>query len=388
MTITTTGNPTLDCGALALQQKIEWIQLARSQNVGRSTFFRLIKIFGSAKHALEQLPNFALQGGSKQQIIIYSASDAQKELENSQKFGAEIILFCEEIYPKLLREIPDPPPLFTAKGKIDFLNNYKIAIVGPRNASFNGVIFAKKIAADLGENNLLTISGMARGIDAAAHQASLKTGTIAVIAGGINHIYPKENSELYHQISKQGLLVSESPFNAPPKGGNFIQRNRIISGMALGVVVVEASLRSGSLVTARFGVEQGREIFAVPGSPLDPRCLGTNRLIKQGAKLTENIEDILEEIAVLTSDFKDRKILQEPEEQEFISFVEKVPSDVEIKEIRQEILAKLGATPITIDEIIQETQASAKLVNIALVQLELADKITINFGKVVLKNFP
>lgn len=371
--------------AASLREKVEWIRLARSENVGRSTFFRLVKIFGSPRQALQQVSHYASQGGSKQQIKVYSEIDAAREVENSHKFGAEIVLFCEENYPKLLREIPDPPPLFTAKGRLEFLNRPAIAIVGPRNASFNGVLFAKKIARELGENNFLIVSGMARGIDAAAHDVTVNSGTIAVIAGGINHIYPKENTELYHKICQQGLVISESPFNAPPKGGNFVQRNRIISGLSLGVVVVEASLRSGSLVTARFGVEQGREIFAVPGSPLDPRCLGTNRLIKQGAKLTENVEDILEEISLLSGNFEKVTMLQEPEVEEFIGLSEKLPSDDEIRKIRQKIFTRLSLSPITIEAIIQEMQVPARLVNIAVVQLELADKVEVNYGRVVLK---
>ncbi len=371
--------------AVSLQDKIDWIRLVRSENIGRSTFFRLIEIFGSAQEALQRVPEFAANGGSKRKITIFSASDAIQEIENTHKFGAEILLFCDAQYPKLLREIPDPAPVLTIKGCTDFLNRNSIAIVGPRNASFNGVLFAKKIARELGENNLLIVSGMARGIDAAAHDASLAKGTIAVIAGGINHIYPKENSDLYHKICAQGLMISESPFNAPPKGGNFIQRNRIISGMSLGVVVVEASLRSGSLVTARFAAEQGREVFAVPGSPFDARCLGTNRLIKQGAKLTENVEDILEEIPALKIKLDNSSMLQEPDAREFLGFDLKIPSDDDIKIIREEILSKLSHVPLQVDVIIQETKASAKLVNIALVQLELADKIEFKNGKVALK---
>lgn len=370
---------------LSAQERIDWVRLARSQNVGKSTFFRLVKIFGSPKNALERVSDYAFQGGLRHQIKVCSESDVRKEIENLEKFGAQLLVFCEDHYPKLLREISDPPPVLTVKGQINLLNRPSIAVVGPRNASFNGIAFAKKIAKELGEYDLIVISGMARGIDAAAHEMSLECGTVAVIAGGIDHIYPKENTDLYHKISKQGLLISEVPFGAPPKGGNFVQRNRIISGMSLGVVVVEASLRSGSLVTARFGVEQGREIFAVPGSPFDPRCLGTNRLIKQGAKLTENIEDILEEIPELKVRFQQSQMLQEPDQEAFLGFVEKLPSENEIKKIRHEIYHKLNTTPIAIDAIIQEMQLPANLVNIALVQLELADKVEVNFGKVVLK---
>jgi DNA processing protein len=319
------------------------------------------------------------------EIKICSEKEVEKEIENSKKIGAEIILFCEEKYPRLLREIEDPAPILTVKGKTEFLNQHAIAVVGPRNASFNGVAFARKIAADLCDNSLIVTSGMAKGIDAAAHEASLNSGTIAVIAGGIDHIYPTENTDLYHKIAKQGLIVSESPFGVPPKGGNFIQRNRIISGLSLGVVVVEAGLRSGSLTTARFAGEQGREIFSVPGSPFDPRCHGTNRLIKQGAKLTENIDDILEELVALKARFGESGMMQEPEVEDFIAPIPKMPSDDDIRKVREEILTKLSFVPISIEAIITELRVPPRLVNIAVIQLELADKAEVRFGKVALK---
>lgn len=367
------------------EEKLNWLRLARSENIGTSTFFRLIKIFGSAKNALDQVCNYAAEGGLRRQIKLCSASEAEEELVKSQKFGAEIITFNEEDYPRLLREIPDPAPVLTVKGQIDFFARDTIAIVGPRNSSFNGINFAKKIAFELGKNSIITVSGMARGVDAAVHESSIISGTIAVIAGGIDHVYPKENSDLYRVISHQGLLVSETPFGVPPKGGNFVQRNRLISGLSLGVVVVEAGLKSGSLITARFAAEQGREVFAMPGSPLDPRCHGTNRLIKDGAKMIETIDDILEEFSELRTRFSEVGILREPEVEEFVAPVSKMPDDAEIKKIRQEILSKLSATPITIEEIITAMQVPARFINIALVQLELADKIEINVGKVTLK---
>jgi len=370
---------------LSSSEKIQWIRLSRSENVGKATFFRLLEIYGSASAALEKISDQAIKGGLNREIKICSEKEVEKELENSKKMGAEIILFCEEKYPRLLREIEDPAPILTVKGKTEFLNQHAIAVVGPRNASFNGVAFARKIAADLGDNSLIVTSGMAKGIDAAAHEASLNSGTIAVIAGGIDHIYPTENTELYHKISKQGLIVSESPFGVPPKGGNFIQRNRIISGLSLGVVVVEAGLRSGSLTTARFAGEQGREIFSVPGSPFDPRCHGTNRLIKQGAKLTENIDDILEELIALKARFGEAQMMQEPEAEEFIAAIPKMPSDDDIKKVREEILTKLSFVPISIEAIITELRVPPRLVNIAVIQLELADKAEVRFGKVALK---
>lgn len=368
------------------EEKLHWLRLARSENIGKSTFFRLIKIFGSAKNALDRVVNYAAEGGLNRKIKLCSTSEAEEELINSQKFGAEILLFDEENYPRLLREIPDPAPVLTVKGRIEFFSRDTVAIVGPRNASFNAINFAKKIAFELGKNSIVTVSGMARGVDSAVHESSIISGTIAVIAGGIDHIYPKENSDLYEKISNQGLLVSETAFGVPPKGGNFVQRNRLISGLSLGVVVVEAGLKSGSLITAKFAIEQGREVFAMPGSPLDPRCHGTNRLIKDGAKMIENIDDILEEFVDLKKRFLEVGILREPQAEEFVAPVSKMPDDAEIKKIRQEILSKLSFTAISIEEIISTMRAPARFVNIALVQLELADKIEVNFGKVMLKS--
>ncbi len=366
-------------------EKLQYLRLARSENIGKSTFFRLIEIFGSVQLALEQLPDFAASGGLKRKIKIFSLADAELELENTQNFGAEILTFSDENYPQLLRKIPDPAPILTVKGLCEFFTQDTIAIVGPRNASFGAMNFAKSIALELGQNSVITASGLARGVDAAVHHGSILSGTIAVIAGGIDHIYPKENAKLYDSISKQGLLVSENAFGAPPKGGNFVQRNRIISGLSLGVIVVEAGLKSGSLITAKFAKEQGREVFAVPGSPFDPRCLGTNRLIKDGAKMFENIDDVLAEIPNLKTKFRKAQILHEPDATVFEGPTQKMPSDNEIAKIRKEIFTKLSNFPIAIEEIIFELKAPASIVNIALVQLELAEKIEVNFGKVTRK---
>lgn len=366
-------------------QKLNWLRLARSENIGKSTFFRLIEIFGSVENALERVEDFAASGGLRRKIKVCSNSEAEKELRDAEKFGAEILIFEDERYPRLLRQISDPAPILTVKGDLDFFHRDTIAIVGPRNASFNGIFFAKKIALELGQNSLIVVSGLARGIDAAAHEASILSGTIAVIAGGINQIYPKENSRLYHEISKNGLLVSENTFNALPIGGNFVQRNRLISGLSLGVVVVEAGLKSGSLITAKFAAAQGREVFAMPGSPFDARCLGANRLIKDGAKMVESIDDILAELPALRLRFSKSKMLREPEAEAFKNIITKMPSDAEIKKIRQEVFAKLSFVPIAIEEIITEIEAPARLINIAIVQLELANKVEVNFGKVALK---
>jgi DNA processing protein len=367
-------------------EKLHCLRLSRSENIGKSTFFRLIDIFGSAQKALEHLPEFAANGGLKRKIKICSLDEAELEIANSTKFGAEIITFFDEEYPSLLKKIPDPSPILTIKGAAEFLNKTSVAIVGPRNASFNGMNFAKKIALELGQHSIITVSGLARGIDSAVHQGSILSGTIAVIAGGIDHIYPKENHNLYDSISQRGLLVSENAFGAPPKGGNFVQRNRIISGLSLATIVVEAGLQSGSLITARYAVEQGREVFAIPGSPFDPRCHGTNRLIKDGAKMLESVEDVLSELPQLKSRLHKPNTLREPDNKAFIEPNIKMPNDLEISQIQQEIFSRLSFVPIEIEDIICELQAPTRLVNIALVQLELADKIEVSFGKVIKKS--
>jgi len=366
------------------QEKIDWLRLSRSQNIGRSTFFHLLEIFGSARNALDNIGDYSLKGGRDKPIVICSTCQAEKELELTTKIGAEILLYCDQNYPKLLKEIPDAPPVLTARGNIDLLNKNILAIVGPRNASFNGCKFAKKIAFELGNKGFVIASGLARGIDTAAHLGSIDTGTIAVIAGGIDNIYPKENETLYYDIVKKGVIISEIPFGHPPRGGNFPQRNRIISGISLGAVVVEATLKSGTLITARFALEQNREVFAVPGSPFDPRCQGTNRLIKQGAKLIENLDDIIEEL-IITNDESNEIKFMEPDSAGFAGFTIKSPSDNDVDRARQLILSKINHSTISADEIITELQIPAQIVNIVLVQLELADRIENKNGKICLK---
>lgn len=366
-------------------EKINWIKLARSENIGPATFFRLLEIFGSASIAVEKTPEFSKQGGAKKPLTICAQSAIDAELTKTQKFGAEILIFPENNYPRLLREIYDPAPILTVLGKKELLNQDSIAIVGPRNASFHACKFAEQMAYDLGQNEITVISGLAKGVDAAAHRGSLQTGTVAVIAGGIDHIYPAENSALYQEIYKEGVVISEQPFGSAPRGSNFIQRNRIISGMSYGVVVVEAGLQSGSLATSRFALDQGREVFAVPGFPSDPRNFGSNRLLEEGAIFTQNADRILKEMNGFRERFSEAGILSEPDTAEFEAPLPRIPSDDDIKKVREEIFTKIGFIPIQIEEIIAEIGAPARLVNIALVQLELADKITINFGRVVRK---
>jgi DNA processing protein len=344
----------------------------------------LLEIFGSAIESLARLPDFSAQGGLRRAIKIISTNEIETELAKCAKFGAKMLVFFDDDYPRLLREISDPPPIITIFGKKELLNQDSIAIVGPRNASFHACKFAKKVAYELGQNAVTTVSGMAKGLDAAAHEGSIATGTVAVIAGGIDHIYPKENTALYGKIAKQGVIVSEQAFGAAPKGPNFVQRNRIISGMSYGVLVVEAGLQSGSLITARCALDQGREVFAVPGFPEDPRNFGSNRLIIDGAIFTQGAGEIMAEMNALRARFSEAGMLREPETDGFVVGL-RLPSDDDITKIREEISQKISFIPIQIGEIIREVGAPARLVNIALVQLELADIITINFGMVVRK---
>lgn len=370
---------------ITTEEKITWLRLARSENVGKSTFFRLIESFGSAKNALEHLIDLSHEIESSKKIRVCSRQEAEKELSDTEKFDAEILLFSDPRYPNLLRKIPDPAPLLTIKGDIDFFEHKTVAVVGSRNASFNGIAFARKLAVDLGQNSIITISGMARGIDETVHEASILSGTIGIIGGGINNIYPSENHRIFQKVASRGLLITEQPYGAPPRGGNFVQRNRLISGLSLALIVVEAGLRSGSLTTARFAAEQGREVFAVPGSPFDPRYHGTNQLIKDGANMLESVDDILNELPNLRSRFSDDKNIATVELPGSEAIEQKVPSNVEIKKIRDEILQKLSFVPVVIEDIIHDLQLPPNLVNIAVVQLELAERIEVSFGKAVLK---
>jgi DNA processing protein len=267
-------------------QRIDWLRLIRSDNVGPRTFRSLIHHFGSARAALQRLPELARRGGADRPGRICSEQNAQAELAASQRIGVRLVASGEAGYPPRLSEIDDAPPLLGIRGAPEVLMRPVIAIVGSRNASGAGLKLAGTLARELSEAGFVIASGLARGIDSAAHRASIEGGTVAVLAGGHDRIYPPEHEELLAMIlASGGAAISEMPLGHVPRARDFPRRNRLISGAALGVVVVEAAFRSGSLITARIAAEQGREVFAVPGSPLDPRAAGTNDLIKQGATL-------------------------------------------------------------------------------------------------------
>lgn len=261
-------------------ETIDILRLIRSENVGPKTFFNLVKFFGSASCALENVQDFSVKGGRSKPIKLYSKDSALKELRELEKNNSYLITYKDQNYSELLLQIPDFPPVLSYKGNISLLNHEKIiAIVGARNSSVNGKAFAAKLSKDLVKAGYITVSGLARGIDSSVHSSSLDH-TIAVIAGGTDHIYPPENKTLYEEIAKNGLILAELPIGSKPLSQHFPQRNRIISGLALATIVIEAGIKSGSLITANFALEQNRDVFAVPGFPLDPICIGSNQLIK------------------------------------------------------------------------------------------------------------
>lgn len=347
-------------------QRIDWLRLIRSDNVGPRTFRSLINHFGNARAALERLPDLARRGGATRTGRICSVDDAQREINSSHKMGVALIAPGEAGYPPRLVSIDDAPPLLGVRGQCDALMRPMIAIVGSRNASGAGLKFADKLARDLGDAGFVIVSGLARGIDQAAHRASLTGGTIAVLAGGHDKIYPPEHQDLLFMLLDSGGAISEMPIGHVPRARDFPRRNRLISGAALGVVVIEAAHRSGSLITARMAAEQGREVFAVPGSPLDPRAAGTNDLIKQGAALVTEASDIINAVAPIM----ERPIaLMSREPDDLVSFDEPASGD------RARVIALLGPSPVGIDDLVRLADSSAATVRIVLLELELAGRL-------------
>ncbi|MFO1125646.1 MAG: DNA-processing protein DprA [Methylocystis sp.] len=284
-------------GRLNEEQLVDWLRLIRSENVGPRTFRQLINRFGGAGAALEALPSLAARSLRGRTIRIATRDEALREIEASRALGVRFVSTGDPDYPPLLKEIADAPPLIATRGVSWAGQRDSVAIVGSRNASAAGLTFAERLARSLALENYVIVSGLARGIDAVAHRAALDTGTIAVLAGGHARPYPSEHARLVEEIAERGLIVSEMPLEWEPRGRDFPRRNRIISGLSRATIVVEAARRSGSLITARFANEQGREVFAVPGSPLDPRAEGVNDLIRQGATLCARPEDVISVLA-------------------------------------------------------------------------------------------
>lgn len=358
--------------ALTDRQRIAWLRLIRSDNVGPATFRDLINHFGSAETALAMLPELSQRGGATKAIRIASEQDALRELEAAERFGARFVGIGEADYPSALRQIDAAPPLLAVKGHLPTTTRPTVGIVGSRNASISGAKFAAMIARDCGRTGYSIISGLARGIDTAAHRASLDTGTIAAMAGGLDQPYPPENIGLLEEIwNGNGIAISEMPFGWEPRSRDFPRRNRLIAGCALGLVVVEAATRSGSLITARLAGEFGRLVFAVPGSPLDPRCQGTNGLLKDGAMIVTSAEDVIEALAPLSQlDLFSTPLAEEPGEGEGRPIM-LPPNDTE----RSRIIDALGPTPVEVDDVIRHTGLVASAVYLVLLELDIAGRL-------------
>lgn len=353
-------------------ERLDWLRLIRSENVGPITFRNLLRHFGSAGAALDALPELAKRGGARA-IRVCPRDEAAREIEAAQDFGATFITSCDADYPRRLAEIDDAPPLIAARGNLAVLTRPMIALVGARNASAAGLKFAERLARDLGDAGFVIASGLARGVDAAAHRASMSTGTVAVLAGGQDRPYPDENIPLLDALLAAGAAVSEMPLGWTPRAQDFPRRNRIISGLSLGVVIIEAAKRSGSLITARFALEQGREVFAVPGSPIDPRAEGTNGLLKQGATLVTEAADVLAVVEPIMGEFREPPT--PPAEPD-------MPGDPD-SGTRARIIELLGPTPVGIDDLVRLASTTPAVVRTLLLELELAGRIERHRGGLV-----
>jgi len=361
--------------ALRQEELCAWLQLIRSENVGPQTFHQLLARFGTPAQALDRLPELALRGG-KAKIAIASRASVMRELEQAQRHNIHFITMRDADYPPLLRLIHAPPPILTVKGNCAILSQNAIGLVGARNASAAGQRLTAQFAKQLGEAGFVIISGLARGIDTQAHRSSLESGTIAVLAGGIDKIYPPENEKLYHDIvGSGGAILSEMPLGFEPRGRDFPRRNRLIAGVSLGTLVVEAARRSGSLITARLAGENGRLVFAIPGSPLDPNAQGCNDLIKQGAMLVDQAQDIIEAIAPML----DRGGAAE-ESPDLFGFnetqgAEIIPPPTLDDKGRERLRHALSLTPIDVETLAVAANLSLPQLYLGLLELDLAGRL-------------
>ncbi len=368
------------------QERLERLQLLRSPRVGPITFRQLLKKFGSARKALLALPELAARGGAKNKIKPKSKAQASEEMARVDKLGGKMIFWGEENYPQNLFVLNDAPPVITVFGQAQLILKTSISIVGTRNASANGLRFAAKIAKECGEAGYVVVSGMARGVDTAANSAAIENGSVAVLAGGADNIYPYDNRKLYYSLVDRGAIVSEMPVGLAPTARHFPRRNRIIAGLALGTVIIEAAQKSGAMITARYALEQGREVFAVPGSPNDERSRGPNELIRDGAYLVAEADDIINVLnrkKNVSERLKSRHISQA----EIYSKIDDVISENENKyttneikrkeedKIREQIFDLTSYEPTPIDDIIRLLKSNAPKVQSALLEMELAGRV-------------
>ncbi|AMJ63470.1 DNA-processing protein DprA [Bosea sp. PAMC 26642] len=372
-------------------QRLDWLRLIRSESVGPRTFRALMNRFGGAAAALEALPDLARQSGRT--LRLCPVAEAERELAAASRLGARFIALGEAAYPLPLQAIDSAPPLMALRGQADVLLRPCVALVGSRNASAAGQKFTARLARDLGEAGFVVVSGLARGIDTAAHEASVATGTVAVLAGGLDEIYPPQNMPLLERLLEQGAAISEMPFGWAPRGRDFPRRNRLVSGLSLGTVVVEAARKSGSLITARFANEQGRQVFAVPGSPLDPRAEGGNHLIREGATLCAEASHVIEALAPLLrgqvdfipahgfvrdgSDSVSSQALWDELDLPDIKPAPLSPVAPELiampegEDIRTRLLRLLGTAPISLDDLVRASGCAAREVSRTAMELEM-----------------
>ena len=354
----------------ASEDQIARLRLIRSDNIGPVTYFQLLARFGSAQAALDAVPDLAARGGGRAPRLTPRAA-VEREIEAVARIGARYLFLSQGLYPPLLAELETAPPALIVQGHLSMLEKPAIAMVGARNASAAACRFARQLAQNMGVAGAVVVSGLARGIDAAAHDGALDSGTIAVVAGGIDAFYPPENEARQRAIAERGLLVAEQPPGVEPRARHFPYRNRIIAGLAHGTVVVEAAPRSGSLITARYATEFGREVMAVPGSPLDPRAQGCNQLIREGATLVQNADDVLEAI---------RPFHLRPLAQRRLDYTAPAaPADAD-EAARSRVLDLLSPTPVSVDEIVRQSGLPPALVQTVLLELELAGRLERHAG--------
>ncbi len=392
-------------------QRFEWLRLIRSDTIGPRTFQALMARYGDAGRALAALPELARRGRSARDLRICSVADAEAEWARARTLGVRFVAICESAYPAPLRVIDSAPPLIAVRGHADVFRQPTVAVVGSRNASASGLIFTERLVRALGLAGTAIVSGLARGIDAKAHAASLDTGTVAVLAGGHDRVYPSEHAPLARRIAERGAVISEMPLEWEPRARDFPRRNRIVAGLSLAAVVVEASRRSGSLITARFANEQGREVFAVPGSPLDARAEGTNDLLRQGATMCTSAEDVLAALALLKDGDPSRNTLAEPRvggpgdeplwdefdllaeagdaggRQPGPSLVFADPADGAGSVARRSsiavVLDLIGPAPVHVDELVRASGLPPRVLQAALIELEMLGRVTRRDGNMV-----
>jgi DNA processing protein len=348
------------------RERLNWLRLSQTENVGPATFQQLIAAYKTATAAIEALPTLSARGGRRKPLSVMPSANAQELMDRAFAINARFVVAGEAGYPNDLMHIPQAPVMLCVSGNLELARHNAVGIVGARNASALGMKLARQLARGLVEAGFIVVSGLARGIDTAAHEAAMPPNTTAVLAGGLDHFYPPENEKLQHMIAEAGLLISEMPPGTAPKADYFPRRNRIISGMAKAIIIVEAAMRSGSLITARFAAEQGREVFAVPGSPLDPRCEGTNKLIRDGANILTSLDDVLE--ALQAPLMVPQGMLLEPEPVALAA-----PSDISAKD-RENVAGLLSPSPIGMDDLIRESHLPPHHVLTILLELELAGR--------------